>query len=156
MSETQTNGGFENSDAAEAGSALMVAEHAARHELAAAMALSCIDDNPSGIIPTEYKILVLPDDVPEKTPGGLLVPAYARDQRQGACQTGTVIDMSAEAFSFIEAKHTRLPAIGDRIAYTKYAGMIVHGRDKKVYKLMNDKDVAGILDFPFSARDYQF
>lgn len=155
MSETQTTGGFENSDAAEAGSAPTY-DHNTQGGPFIFEPIAEINDNTSGIIPTEYKILVLPDDVPEKTPGGLLVPAYARDQRQGACQTGTVIDMSAEAFSFIEAKHTRLPAIGDRIAYTKYAGMIVHGRDKKVYKLMNDKDVAGILDFPFSAKDYQF
>lgn len=130
--------GDANSDAAESG------------------ALPVLVLNPSGIIPTEYKILVLPDDVPERTAGGILVPIWARDQRQGACQTGTIVDMADEAFSFIETKGVRRPVVGERVAYTKYAGMTVQGRDKKTYKLMNDKDVAAVLDFPFDAKDYQF
>lgn len=130
--------GDANSDAAEAG------------------ALPVLVLNPSGIIPTEYKILVLPDDVPERTAGGILVPIWARDQRQGACQTGTIVDMADEAFSFVEGTGVRRPVIGERVAYTKYAGMTVQGRDKKTYKLMNDKDVAAVLDFPFDAKDYQF
>ncbi len=112
--------------------------------------------NPSGITPTEYKILVLPDDIPEKTAGGILVPFYARDQRQGACQTGVVIDIADEAFSFIEGEGVRRPVIGERVAYTKYAGMLLRGKDAKHYKLMNDKDVAAVLDFPFDPKDYQF
>jgi co-chaperonin GroES (HSP10) len=112
--------------------------------------------NRSGIVPTEYKVLVLPDDVPERTAGGILVPPWARDQRQGACQTGVVIDMSPEAFCFLEDKSVRVPRIGERVAYTKYAGMTVRGADKAMYKLMNDKDIAAVLDFPFDPKDYQF
>lgn len=112
--------------------------------------------NPSGIIPTEYKILVLPDDVPERTAGGIFVPLWARDLRQGACQTGTVIDIADEAFTFVEGDGVRRPVVGERIAYTKYAGMTINGRDKKTYKLMNDKDVAAILEYPFDPKDYQF
>jgi co-chaperonin GroES (HSP10) len=126
-------GGFDDSDAAEA----------------------AIVTNPSGIVPTEYKILVLPDDVPERSAGGIVIPPWCRDQRQGACQTGVVIAVADEAFSFVEGE-ARTPKVGDRIAYTKYAGMTVPGRDKKVYKLMNDKDVAGILEFAFDPKDYQF
>jgi co-chaperonin GroES (HSP10) len=129
--------GDTNSDAAEPGSLPVV-------------------HNTSGIIPTEYKILVLPDDVPERTAGGILVPIWARDQRQGACQTGVVVDMADEAFSFVEGCTTRSPRIGERVAYTKYAGMTIVGRDEKTYKLMNDKDVAAILDFPFNPKDYKF
>lgn len=112
--------------------------------------------NESGVVPTEYKILVLPDDVPEKTAGGILVPIWARDQRQGACQTGVVVDIADEAFSFVEDPDVRWPRIGERIAYTKYAGMTIVGRDEKTYKLMTDKDVAAILDFPFDPKDYKF
>lgn len=113
-------------------------------------------ENPSGIVPTEYKILVLPDDVPERSAGGIVIPPWCRDQRQGACQTGVIIAVAEEAFSFVAEKDVRIPRVGERIAYTKYAGMTVPGRDKKVYKLMNDKDVAGILEFAFDPKDYQF
>ncbi len=133
--------GNDNSDAAEAGSMLTV---------------NPLPFNPSGIIPTEYKILVLPDDVPEKTAGGILVPIWARDQRQGACQTGTIIDMADEAYSFIEGEGVRRPVVGERVAYTKYAGMIILGKDGKNYKLMNDKDVAAVLDHPFNPDVYKF
>ena len=130
--------GFANSDAAEA--------YEGAHTT----------PNPSGIACTEYKVLVLPDDVPERTAGGILVPVWARDQRQGAAQTGIVIDMSPEAFSFLESQAVRVPKIGERVAYTKYAGMTVRGADKRSYKIMNDKDIAAVLDFAFDPKDYQF
>lgn len=113
-------------------------------------------DNPSGIVPTEYKILVLPDDVPEQTGGGIWIPKWAKDQRQGACQTGTVVDIADEAFSFIEGDQVRRPGIGERIAYTKYAGMTVRGQDDRIYKIMNDKDVAAVLSFPFDPKRFEF
>ena len=111
--------------------------------------------NSTGIIPTEFKVLVLPDEVPDITSGGILVPNWCRDQRQSACVTGRVVAMADEAFSFVE-DDARIPDVGERVAFAKYAGMAVKGKDRKVYKLMNDKDVAAILDFPFDAKDYQF
>lgn len=113
-------------------------------------------EDPSGVTPIEYKVLVLPDDVPEKTAGGILVPIWARDQRQSACITGTVIAIADEAFSFMENTAARVPEIGDRVAFARYAGDAVKGRDKKMYKLMNDKDIAAVLDFPFDPKHYEF
>jgi co-chaperonin GroES (HSP10) len=125
--------------------------------------------NRSGIIPTEYKLLVLPDDVPEMTRGGLLVPVSIREGRQAAATTGTDIAIADEAFSFVQPKDAegdvwpRVPVVGERVAFARYAGMAIQGKEPPVrgqsprfYRLMNDKDVAAILDFPFDPETYQF
>jgi co-chaperonin GroES (HSP10) len=121
--------------------------------------------NHSGIVPTEYKLLVLPDDVPNMTSGGIHVPPWVRDQRQAASVTGTIISMADEAFSFVQPKPEpdtedglwpRVPVVGERVAFARYAGMAVRGKDRVDYRLMNDKDVAAILDFAFDPEAYQF
>lgn len=103
--------------------------------------------NQSGIVPTRFVVLVEPDEEPEFTSGGLMLPRQYRDPRNAAAVTGRVIDIADEAFSFIADPTTRRPQVGDRIAFTKYAGMAIHGADKKLYKLMNDEDISGILEF---------
>jgi co-chaperonin GroES (HSP10) len=117
--------------------------------------------NTSGIIPTEYKLLVLPDPVPE-TSRGFLVPASIREGRQAAATTGTVIDIAEEAFSFVEGD-ARTPKVGERVAFARYAGMAIFGNETPergqqppAYRLINDKDVVAILDFPFDPERYQF
>jgi co-chaperonin GroES (HSP10) len=108
------------------------------------------------IRPVYSKLLILPDDVPERTAGGIYVPVWARDQRQSACVTGTIIDMGDEAFSFMSDDASFRPGIGDRVAFVRYAGMVVKGKDGRIYKMMNDEDVAAVLGFPFDAKDFEF
>lgn len=103
--------------------------------------------NQSGIVPTRFTVLVKPDEVPEFSKGGLALPPAYRDPRNAAAVTGRVIDIADEAFSFIADPATRRPQVGDRIAFTKYAGMVIHGADKEIYKLMNDEDISAILEF---------
>lgn len=125
--------------------------------------------NRSGIVPTEYKLLVLPDDVPETTRGGLLVPVSIREGRQAAATTGTVIAIADEAFSFVQPMGDgggmlpRVPKVGERVAFARYAGMAIQGKEAPVrgqgprfYRLINDKDVVAILDFEFDPNAYQF
>lgn len=99
-----------------------------------------------GIVPTEFKVLVLPDEEPDITKGGILIPPQYRDQKQMAAVTGRVVALADEAFSWME-EASRRPLTGDRVAFTKYAGLIVPGADGRSYRLMNDRDIAAILEF---------
>jgi co-chaperonin GroES (HSP10) len=116
--------------------------------------------NDSGIIPTEFKVLVLPDESETELRArraGIMVPQDAADHYRHAAVTGRVIAMSPAAFSYHDwPPGARLAQPGDRVVYARYAGMRVNGRpfvsgkghEQQVeYRLLNDKDVAGILEW---------
>lgn len=118
--------------------------------------------NDSGIVPTEFKVLVLPDisDL-ERRAGSIpnfVVPEGVASTYAHGTTTGRIIAMSEAAFSYHHwSVAARVPQVGDRIVFARYAGMIVKGRpivnekghviEERGYRLLNDKDVAGILEF---------
>lgn len=116
--------------------------------------------NDSGIVPTEFKVLVLPDESEVELRArrsGLVVPDEAAGMYRHAAVTGRIIAMSPAAFSYHDwPEGVRLPVVGDRVTYARYAGMRVNGRpranekghDESVeYRLLNDKDIAAVLEF---------
>lgn len=116
--------------------------------------------NDSGIIPTEFKVLVLPDESEVELRArrsGLVVPDEAAGTYRHAAVTGRIIALSPAAFSYHDwPDGVRLPGIGDRVVYARYAGMRVNGRpranekgheEQTEYRLLNDKDIAGVLDY---------
>ena len=105
--------------------------------------------NQSGIQPKEYKILVLPDKVEEKTKGGIYKPEVARDRDQHAVTTGTLVAISPMAFKFDDwppQSKELIPKIGDRIVFQKYIGSEIQGKDKEFYRLLNDRDIYAVLE----------
>lgn len=101
--------------------------------------------NQSGIEPTEFKVLVRPDKIEEKTQSGIWKPQETVEREQAAAQHGTLIAISPLAFTYETwPEGTQSPKIGDRVAFARYAGMALEGKDNEDYRLMNDKDIAGI------------
>lgn len=139
--------GFENSDAAEGYEANIVAEDLVRI-------------NDTGIVPTEFKVLVQPDESETQIKArrsNIMVPdAYAAMYAHGSV-TGKIIAMSPAAFSYHDWPETaRLPVVGDRIVFARYAGMLVQGKpvlnergheEPREFRLLNDKDIAAVLEF---------
>lgn len=102
--------------------------------------------NLTGIIPTEYKVLVKPDRVEEKTAGGIIIPEDARDKQQASATKGEIIDVSPLAFKYDDwPDGERIPAPGDRVAFARYSGVALDGVDGESYRLINDKDCIAIL-----------
>lgn len=103
--------------------------------------------NQSGILPTEFKVLIEPKPVDEKTKGGIILPDQKKEQDQFAQMEGTVIAVSALAFSFASNSEWagQKPKIGDRVSYARYAGAVLKGRDGKDYRIINDKDIFAVL-----------
>jgi co-chaperonin GroES (HSP10) len=106
-----------------------------------------MSQNPSGILPTEYKVLIEPRSVGDKI-GSVFVPDVTKERDQVAQTEGVIVDMSAAAFTYEQwPKGTRLPRPGDRVLYAKYAGSEVRSpRNGKTYRLVNDKDIAAVLE----------
>lgn len=102
-------------------------------------------ENKSGIFPIEYKILVAPIEVDEKTKGGIIIPDQTKERDQFAQMQGTLVAVSPLAFSYEGTVEWSKPKPGDKVLFAKYAGTVVDGKDGKKYRLVNDKDVAAVL-----------
>lgn len=107
--------------------------------------------NQSGIHPTKFCVLVLPDKADDSitTESGfkLYKPVDTIDKEERASQTGTIIEVSPLAFTYeIWPDGARKPQIGDKVIFAKYAGFLRRGKDAKDYRIMEDKDVLATVD----------
>jgi chaperonin GroES len=101
--------------------------------------------NPSGILPTEYKVLIAPVEVDQKSKGGIILPDETKERDQFAQMKGVLVAVSPLAFTYDDWKDAKPPKVGDEVLFAKYAGAVVDGKDGKKYRLTNDKDIAAVL-----------
>ena len=102
--------------------------------------------NKSGILPTGGHLLVLPDKVEEKTAGGIYIPETSREKEQQAATVGTLIAVGPGAWLDLDDGQP-WASVGDRISYSRYAGVTMKGQDEESYVLINDNDVLARLLF---------
>lgn len=103
--------------------------------------------NLSGIIPTEYNVLVCPKAVEEKTAGGIILPDEHRDRQQQASMEGELIAVSPLAFDFADwPDDAKKPEPGDNVLFSRHAGITKEGADGKTYRVIKDKDVAATIE----------
>lgn len=103
--------------------------------------------NPSGIKPTEFNVLFLPDEVAERTRGGIIIPDDNRERQQFVATKGVLVAVSPHAFSYADwPDGARKPAPGDRVIVAKASGMEVEGADGRKVKILKDKDVVAFCD----------
>lgn len=110
----------------------------------------------AGIAPFEFKVVVLPNKVNEKSRGGVIIPDVVQGQQQQAVSKGTIVAVSPFAFTYFDpdvktyrqvlAKWPGTPKIGDQVLFARYSGSELRGNDWETYRIMNDKDVMAILD----------
>lgn len=115
--------------------------------------------NPSGIQPVEYKCLVKPyaiadtDEVLKsaKEAGIVFNKEHEYMEQQAQC-VALLVAVGGNAFE--DWKGT-IPGAGSRINMAKYAGVEVVGVDGRKYRLINDKDIAGVLFQPEGPDPYE-
>jgi len=98
--------------------------------------------NTSGLQPVEYKILIEPEDVEQKSAGGIVLIDKVTEREKMAQVRGKLTAIGGNAF---EDWNGRAPIVGDSVYFAKYAGYIIKGDDGKEYRLANDKDVSAIV-----------
>lgn len=103
--------------------------------------------NTTGIMPTEFKVLIDPKQVDEKI-GSIIVPDMTKDREKYATTEGTIVALSHLAFTYASEDEWAgmKPKPGDRVLYAKYAGIRHKGKDGKEYVLANDKDIVAIIE----------
>ena len=105
--------------------------------------------NPSGIRPTEFKVVILPTEVGDKI-GNVFIPNESKDRNQFAVQDGEIIAVSPLAFTYATDEEWKRvsaipPRVGDKVVFAKFAGLTRKGTDGKEYRIVNDKDVVAVL-----------
>jgi len=99
--------------------------------------------NTSGILPKGHRVLVLPDDVEEKTASGIVVTTGMSKLREELAQVdGIVIDLGNTCYSDQPEAWCQ---IGDKVVFGKYSGIIRKGKDGKTYRVINDLDVVALI-----------
>jgi chaperonin GroES len=108
-----------------------------------------VSSNPSGISPVEFKAIIKQDDVEDTDPdlkrakaAGIVLAQATKDREQMAGVRATLIAVGGNAFE--DWKGLR-PKPGDRVYTAKYSGVEVEGEDGQKYRLVNDKDLLGII-----------
>lgn len=99
--------------------------------------------NNSGIQPVEFKVLVRPKKVEEKTIGGIIIPESAKEKEKYATVHGELVAVSALAFTSPDWLYK--PKVGDTVMYDKYSGARVKGKDDEEYILLNDKEIGAVI-----------
>ena len=91
--------------------------------------------------PVEYKVLIKPDKVDDKSSGGLYLPDSARDRQQYSVDRGKIV---AHGEGFFEKLPGPVPNVGDKVIFNKYAGTLIK-IEREDFRLCNDKDICAII-----------
>lgn len=97
-----------------------------------------------GIHATGHHCLVLPDEVAEKTKGGIILAPQSREQEQRAATKGILVDIGPSAWAEF-ADGEPWAKVGDYVSFAKYAGIEMKGNDGKKYVLLNDQDILAVF-----------
>lgn len=104
--------------------------------------------NPTGITPTEFKVLILPKEVEQVSKGGIILSSQTVDAEKAMTIEGEIIAVSHLAFTYAtEAEWGgKKPAPGQRVIFAKYAGVRHKAKDGQEYLLVNDKDIVATIE----------
>lgn len=97
-----------------------------------------------GINPKGHRVLVLPDAIETTTKSGIVVATGTQELREQLAQVdGVVVAMGNTCYA---DQPEPWCAVGDRVIFGKYSGIIREGKDGKKYRIINDLDVVGTVD----------
>lgn len=101
------------------------------------------------LMPIEYKVIVKPDLAEEtddvlksaKAMGIELIDSQKDKEKQRQI-SGTLVAVGGKAFCDMGDP---MPKVGDKVYFARYAGIVLESDDKTDFRMMNDKDLSGIL-----------
>lgn len=95
-----------------------------------------------GMQPAGTLVLTLPDQIPETSAGGIALIDTTMERDYLNQIFVTVIALGPHVW-FDEPVHRA--KVGDRVMIAKHCGQIFPGEDGRRYRLVNDKDVLGVV-----------
>lgn len=107
-------------------------------------------ENLSACRPIGDRVLILPDGAAEQTGGNVFLPQDMQERMSMAAETGVLIAVGDGAWYWNSDRTRRFegskPKPGDRVGFERYAGSVRHGKDGKIYRIMDDKCVSDWWD----------
>ena len=98
--------------------------------------------------PEGSKVLIRPDQIEEKTPGGIIMPQNSQESEQTRVQEGEVVAIGPDAvcrFAVEDDPPLDMQA-GDRVKFSRYGGISIPEGDKKdAYRVVNDEDIYALV-----------
>lgn len=103
--------------------------------------------NDSGLIPTEFCVVVEMDPIQEKV-GSIFLPGDVQAKDKLSADEGTLLAVSPAAFSYAHwPEGARKPEVGDRVIFRRYSGLLREDTARgRTFRLLNDKDIVAIVD----------
>ena len=99
------------------------------------------------IKPVDYKVLIKPEKVDDKSEGGLYIPETVREREEFSVDRGKIVDFGD---AFFEKLLGPVPQIGDKVIFNRYAGSLITIKNddgsRENYRLCNDKDICAIIE----------
>lgn len=106
--------------------------------------------NASGIYPIRDLVLILPEQEVEHKDTIIIIPESIKQNERSAQVFGTLVAVGDVAFSYEDknygSKIREKMVPGTRVMFAKYHGIVVQGEDGKDYRLLQDDDVAAIVN----------
>ncbi len=99
----------------------------------------------TGLRPIGFKVIIKPEEVDEKTVGGIIIPEAVKEQEKHAVTKGVLIEVADQAFTYAEIAEPNKPKVGDTVYYSRYAGTSIKGNDGQEYRLCNDEDITAVV-----------
>ena len=98
------------------------------------------------IKPLNCCVLVKPEEVKNKTSGGLYLPDSSVDREQFATTRGTVVAIAHDAFIDVDTGSTSdfAPKVGDKVFFGKYAAKKIE-QDGETLWILKDVDVTAVV-----------
>lgn len=92
------------------------------------------------MVPVEFKVKVRMDKIEEYS-GKIFMPPSTQAKQQIEQDLGTIIAMGGRACKDFGDP---TPKVGSRVMVSRHSGYLIYegtGRDKVLYKIINDKDI---------------
>lgn len=94
------------------------------------------------VIPVRHVAIIKPDQLEDRSSGGVWLPETARDRMQTAVDRGELV---AVGDGFFEGLPGPVPEIGQKVIFDRYAGSLIKV-DKEDFRLCNDDKIIAILE----------
>lgn len=99
-----------------------------------------------------YRVLVKPDNIEEKTEGGIIIPEAERSKHLQAQQSGVIVALGLDAWSDYSQAWAK---IGDRVLFARHQGQPLTGADDEEYRMINDEQVTAVIDGNVDLTDFK-
>lgn len=96
--------------------------------------------------PVEFNVIVELDPDEVTTKGGIILTTQKVDRNRLEETWGTLVALSPFAFNYDEwPTDARKPAIGDRVYFARYAGILNECEGGRWVRILKDKEVVAIV-----------